>query len=356
MSEWSLAGELLATFQKWGVEPDSEFLREALRMMVQALMELDVSTVIDASPYERRDNRLAYRNGYRRRIWQTRLGGIHLQIPKLRKGTYYPSFMAAHHEVEQILLEVIQRAFVEGARVPVLQNLLDSLSFSPPHSSQLALLAEQLDDIVCDFRERPLSSIYPYLWLTVLQLPPPSGRRSVPVAIGLRETGQAELLAFNVSASLDDRHFWVDFLTTLKQRGLQDVDLVLSDAYVGLKTALRELLGTSEWYYTPAKTPDEVLAQLVHDRETTIIAAVADQFVQSDTTFTGLPWQTPASQTLAWSAPSVVVSSSTMLRLKQALTQSEDAVASERLDTLQVIPAEQTTPMLAQLLAEPLVA
>ncbi len=92
-ADQSSSGLLLAYLQALGDETDVGFLRESLRVTLQLVMEMEVSAILEASPYERNDQRRAYRNGYRERVWDSPLGEIQLRIPKLRKGTYYPDFI-----------------------------------------------------------------------------------------------------------------------------------------------------------------------------------------------------------------------------------------------------------------------
>jgi hypothetical protein len=87
-----------------GIEADSDFLREGIARLIQLLMEMEVSERIGAEKYERSESRQEYRNGYRDRIWETRVGEIQLQIPKLRRGTYYPSFLEPRRRAERALL------------------------------------------------------------------------------------------------------------------------------------------------------------------------------------------------------------------------------------------------------------
>lgn len=245
------SGALITYLQALGSDVDTGFLREALRVMLQVLMEMEVRAAIDASPYERNDSRRAYRNGYRDRVWQSALGEIPLRIPKLRKGTYYPSFIDSLEEAEQVLLALIQDAYLQGVSDGRVAETLKRLGVVPGHPSQIAELSAQLDDMVYEFRERRLDRDYPSLWIDVLHLNVQQTGRvaqfALALAVGIQENGRREILGFEITRYAEGRMFWKAFLDHLKERGLGGVEVVLSDSYDGLKAALRDSLPSTEW-------------------------------------------------------------------------------------------------------------
>jgi putative transposase len=237
-----------------GLTIEHDFAREALRLMVQLLMELEVSNLIQAIPYERKDERRAYRNGYRKRIWRTRLGDIPLQIPKLRHGTYTPSFSGSLRRAEQMLLNMARDIYIRGVNMREVESIVREMGLNPTHASQIADMAEQLDDLVYEFRQRPLVSPYPHLHLDVLRLPgtEQSGKQEAAIAIGIDEDGKRDLLSFEITRSADGWDFWAAFLDDLVMRGLRGVEVVTSDDFFGIKRAVEKNLPEAEWYYSPA--------------------------------------------------------------------------------------------------------
>lgn len=255
-------GLLLTYLKTLGAETDTHFLRETLRVTLQLLMEMEVSSAIEASPYERNDERRAYRNGYRKRVWRSTLGEIPLRIPKLRKGTYYPSFIDSLEEAEDTLLALVQDAYLQGVSPQTVQETLSRLGVSPVDQSQIAELCDQLDDMVYEFRERRLTHSYPYLWIDVLNLPGRARHYDVAVAVGVQENGNREVLGFEVAPYAEGREFWEEFLDHLVERGLQGVRVITSDSYDGLKPALRQVLPYTEWQprREPAVTSEAFVA------------------------------------------------------------------------------------------------
>lgn len=256
-----LTGEsVLARLCQRGVEFDAEFLREALQAVAQMVIELEVSAAIEADPYERNGKRRAYRNGYRRRNWRTRFGNIPLQIPKLRQGTYYPQVIESLPESESLLLAAVLDAFVYGAEMEQVGDVLESLGFSDVQPNQIADMTARLDDFIETFRQRPLVNEFSTLRLEVLPLESRQGDRTirfdVAAATGERPSGRREVLGFEVTPRAEGRDFWSGFLGSLVERGLQNVEVVTADSQRdGLRQAARETFHTAtfRWHLPEAR-------------------------------------------------------------------------------------------------------
>ena len=119
--------DALDIIRKHAEDSDVDFLRETLQVVLQAVMHADVSQQIGADLHEHTPERLAYRNGYRPRRWDTRAGTIDLRIPKLRQGSYLPTFLEPRRRSEQALLAVIQQAYVEGVSTRRVEDLVQAL-------------------------------------------------------------------------------------------------------------------------------------------------------------------------------------------------------------------------------------
>ncbi len=243
--------------RKVGIDLDGDFLQEGTRLLAQLAVELEaeqvthsVNGVIGAGPYERSDGRKTYRNGHRQRTWETRVGEIPLQIPKLREGTYFPSLLEPRRRSEQALLSVIQSAYVQGVSTRKVDDLLKALGLTGIDKSKVSRICKELDEVVEAFRNRPLEGSYPYVWLDALYLKVRQDHRIVNqalvIAIGVRETGDRDILGFSLGAS-EEYAFWLDFLRSLSRRGLQGVQLVTSDAHEGLKAAIEQVFTGATW-------------------------------------------------------------------------------------------------------------
>lgn len=276
---------LLEYLRKQGLELDGDFLREAARVMLQALMELEVSQQLGAERYERSTTRSGQRNGHRQRGWETRVGEIPLEIPKLRQGSYFPSFLEPRRRSEQALLAVIQEAYVRGVSTRKVEDLLQALGLHDVDKSKVSRVCQQLDEVVHIFRERALEVEYPYVWLDALYVKVRQNHRvvsmAVVIAIGVRATGERDILGFDVGAS-EEEAFWKSFLRSLVQRGLKGVKLVISDAHEGLKAALSSVLAGATWQRCRVHFMRNILAHIPQADKALAAAAIRTIFAQPD--------------------------------------------------------------------------
>jgi putative transposase len=224
----------------------ADVLRESLAWFVRELMEAEVATRIGADLHEKSPERTTHRNGYRERLWQTRAGEIELAIPRLRAGSYFPSFLESRSRSEKALVAVIQEAYVNGVSTRKVDRLVTQLGLSGISKSAVSRLCAGLDEQVRCFRERPLEGSYPYLWLDakVEKVREPGGVRhkALVIAYGVHETGRREVVGIDVGEA-ETEAFWREFLRSLRARGLSGVQLCVSDAHEGLKGAIAKVLG-----------------------------------------------------------------------------------------------------------------
>jgi mutator family transposase len=142
-------------------EEHGDVIRESVRAVAQELMEAEVSELIGAAHGERTEDRATHRNGYRARRWDTRAGEIELQIPKIRQGSYFPSFLQPRKRSEQALVSVVQQAYVCGVSTRRVDQLVESLGLRIS-KSEVSRIAGLLDEQVQAFRQRPLEGRYPW--------------------------------------------------------------------------------------------------------------------------------------------------------------------------------------------------
>ena len=243
--------DLLGLLRKRVEEADVDFLREALQVMIEAIMDAEVSAQIGAEYAERSPSRVTHRNGYRARQWDTRVGSLELGIPKLREGSYFPSLLEPRRRSERALLAVIQQAYVEGVSTRRVDDLVKALGCEGISKSQVSRICQELDSVVDGFVNRRLDGgPYPYLWLDALtQKVREAGHIvnvSLVVATGVNAEGRREILGLDVGTS-EDGSFWLSFLRSLVARGLRGVKLVTSDAHQGLKDAVATVFAGASW-------------------------------------------------------------------------------------------------------------
>jgi len=197
------------------LDEHADVIREAVKAVCAELMELEVSELIGAELGERRpDDRATHRNGYRPRRWDTRAGEIELQIPKIRQGSYFPSFLEPRKRSEQALLAVVQQAYVCGVSTRRVDQLVESLGLRISRS-EVSRVCAALDEHVDAFRTRPLEGRYPYLFLDAkIEKVRDGGRvvnKALVIAHGVHETGRREILSIDVGEA-ETEAFWTEFL------------------------------------------------------------------------------------------------------------------------------------------------
>ena len=266
-------------------EQDGDTLREGIRVLSQALMETEVSGLIGAERYERSDERSSYRNGYRKRSWDTRMGTIELAIPKLRSGSYFPSLLEPRRRAEKALQAVVQEAYVHGVSTRKVDAVLKALGLDGMSKSEVSRICVQLDSEVEAFRARRIEGEHPYLWIDATYHKVRQDGRvqsmATVVAIGVTSDGERQVLGIDAGPS-EDAAFWTSFLRGLVKRGLRGVRLAISDAHEGIKKALSKVLSGATWQRCRVHFMRNLLATIPHTAREAVAAIVRTIFAQPD--------------------------------------------------------------------------
>ena len=227
---------------------DADLVREMLAFAAERIMDAEAETLTGAAKGVRTALRENHRNGYRDRDWDTRAGRIELAIPKLRKGSYFPSFLEPRRTAEKALVAVIQEAYVHGVSTRAVDDLVKAMGAGGMSKSQVSRLCTEIDARVNAFLQRPLEGAWPYLWLDATYIKVRDGgrivSRAVIVAVGVNEDGKREVLGVTAGHS-EAEVFWTDFLRSLADRGLRGVRLVIADDHKGLRAAARRVFATT---------------------------------------------------------------------------------------------------------------
>ncbi len=276
---------LLEEIFKYIGDKDLDFMRETMALILHKLMDAEVSAKIGAERYERNEERTNHRNGSRTRPYDTRVGSIELNIPKLRKGSYFPSFLDPRRTWEKALVNVIQEAYIHGVSTRKVDELVQALGIDGVDKSTVSRMSQELDEHVKKFTNRQFTKQYPNVWLDAAF---PKVREdghvenmALVVAIGVNEDGEREILGFDIGMS-ESGPFWKDFLRRLVARGLKGVKLVTSDAHESLKSAIREVLGGASWQRCRVHFMRNILCQVPRKQQGMVSAIVKTIFAAPD--------------------------------------------------------------------------
>ncbi|GGA94739.1 hypothetical protein GCM10011491_23790 [Brucella endophytica] len=261
---------------------DKDFLRAIAESVLQLPMEANVDGLIGAGRYERGEACQNWRNGYRERSLDTRLGTLNLMIPKMRSGAYFPGFLEPRKMVEKALVAVIQEAWINGVSTRKVDELVQAMGMTGISKSSVSKLCKDIDERVNAFLKRPLSGDWPYLWLDATYLKVREGGRIVSVAaiiaVAVNTEGKREIVGLHIGPS-EAEPFWSAFLRDLTRRGLTGVKLVISDAHEGLKAAITRVLGAT-WQRCWVHAMRNVLAYVPKGQHTMVAAAIRQAFIQ----------------------------------------------------------------------------
>jgi putative transposase len=298
----SALSELLEAFRTGeGVD----LIRESVRMVMQELIEAEATQKIGAARYERTESRSTDRNGARPRLLATQAGDVELRIPKLRKGSFFPTILEPRRRIDQALYAVVMEAYVNGVSTRSVDDLVTALGIDSGISkSEVSRICAGLDEVVDAFRSRRLDHTeFPYVYLdaTYLHVRNPASQvvsMAVVVATAITADGSREVLGLDVGDS-EDEVFWRAFLTGLKKRGLAGVRLVISDQHAGLVAALKRSFQGTAHQRCRVHFARNLLA-LVPKTHTDMVAAVFRTiFAQPDAQTVAATWDDVRNQLAA---------------------------------------------------------
>lgn len=278
--------EVLGALQS---DESGDLVRQMVSFLYQALIDAEATNVVQAERHERTLARTTQRNGSRPRLVSTKAGDVELKIPKLRKGSFFPSVLERRRRIDQALYAVIMEAYVHGVSTRKVDDLVGALGVDAGISkSEVSRICAQLDEEMIAFRTRALSHLgFPYLLCDATYVKARvAGRvvsRAVVVATGVGEDASREVLGIAIGDS-EDAAFWTEFLQSLRERGLHGVQLVISDSHLGLKAAITKVFPGSSWQRCRVHFMRNVLVKVPRTQQSMVAAMVRTIFAQPDTT------------------------------------------------------------------------
>jgi len=275
---------------------DNDLLREMIAFVASRMMDAEVENLTGAGHGERSADRTNQRNGYRSRDWHTGVGTVPVAIPKLRKGSYFPSFLEPRRAADKALVAVIQEAYVHGVSTRSVDDLVKAMGMTGISKSQVSRLCEDIDGRVKEFLNRPIEGHWPYVWIDATYVKSREGGRVVSVAtivaVGVNTDGRREVLGMANGLS-EAEPFWTQFLRSLTARGLRGVKLVISDAHEGIKAATKKVFHAS-WQRCRVHFMRNAMAHAGVKSRAMVAAAIRTAFVQETEEAARAEWRAVA--------------------------------------------------------------
>ena len=290
--------QLLSAIQN---SDDGDFLRTLAETTLNRLMDFDAENAIGAARHERSADRTTYRNGYRDRVLETRVGALDLKIPKFRSGqSYYPGFILEPRRLlEKALTAVIQEAWINGVSTRRVEDLVQAMGMTGISKSQVSKLCKEIDERVASFLERPLEGEWPYVWLDATYLKVRQGGRTVSVAaiiaVAANTDGRREIIGLSIGDS-EAMVFWMELLRSLVKRGLKGVKLVISDAHECLKAAAFKVFEGTTWQRCRVHTTRNLLARVPKPQQSRLATLLRDAFTAPNAEKAHATWRAIADQ------------------------------------------------------------
>ena len=277
---------------------DGDFLRSVAEAVPQMPMQADVEGLIGAGRHQRTGGRLNWRNGFRGRGLDTRLGALQLRIPKPRQGSHFPPFLDPRETSGKASVAVIQEAWIGGVSTRRVDELVQAMGLTGVSKSTVSKLCRDIDERVGAFLDRPLAGDWPYPWLDATCLRQRGGGRIVSVAaiiaVACGAEGRREIVGLRIGPS-EAETFWAAFLKSLAKRGLKGVRLAVSDAHGGLEAAIARVLGAA-WQRCRVHRMRNAPAHAGKARHPMAAAAPRQAFLQPDRDSARRAWRQVADQ------------------------------------------------------------
>lgn len=260
-------------------------IHEMLEWLLQEFMKAETEAIVGSEKNKHNKERKTYFSGYRTRRFDTRLGTIYLLVPKLRNGGYVPFFLQEKKQSESALISLVQEAYVNGVSTRKMDRLAKSLGILGLSAGQVSELTKGLNEEVSEWRNRPLESCYPVIWVDALyEKIRHEGRvinSAVLVVQGLNSEGKRDVLA--IEPMLDESEAsWKCLFDKLKDRGLKDVWLVVSDAHKGIQAAVTKSFLGSQWQRCKVHFMRNILAHVTHRSKGEFAAKLKQIWCQPD--------------------------------------------------------------------------
>jgi transposase-like protein len=225
-------------------------MQQLITWFLNDVMNEEVARQAGVPRYVRSGTRKAHRNGYRQRSLKTRFGELSLLKPQLREIPFETKVFDRYSRTEKALVNAIIESYLQGVSTRNVEKVVSCLGVNQLSASYVSKIAQELDEKVHEFLENPIDSNVPFLFVDASYFKVRDGVRYVSKALfvvaGVRTDGYREIFTFSV-ADAEHELTWEGIFSDLKERGLNKVDLIISDGHNGIQTAAETMFPGSSW-------------------------------------------------------------------------------------------------------------
>ena len=267
-----------------------EFLKDFVQNYLQEYLEQEMNNHLGAMPYERTDNRRGHRNGYKPRQLNTRIGKLFLSIPQTRDGSFNTELFERYQRSEQALICCLQEMVINGVSTRKVKKITEQLCGLDFSRSQVSEISKRLDQEIQAWLNRPLNDEYPYLFVDArynkLRRDHKVESHAVLIAKAVNRAGKCDIIGVDVCNNENETN-WSDFFQNLRDRGLRNVKLVISDAHGGLVSAVGKNFPGTQWQRCQVHFKKNILDK-IRNRDKAQIKQQLDDIFQAPDKQTGL--------------------------------------------------------------------
>lgn len=228
----------------------NEMVRSTVEKTLNDMLDAEADQLCNASRYERTEHRANGRAGHYKRGFETKAGKVELKMPKLRQGGFETAIIERYKRRESSVEEALIEMYLAGVSVRRVEDITEALWGTRVSSGTVSNLNQKAFKNIEEWRNRPIEGTFPYVYLDGIVLKRTWAGEvrnvSVLVAIGVSAEGYRRVLGIAEGAK-EDKAGWSGFLSHLKQRGLEGVELIISDACMGLAESAAEHFPDASW-------------------------------------------------------------------------------------------------------------
>lgn len=228
----------------------AEVVRGTVEETLNGMLDAEADAICKAGKHERSSERADYRSGYYNRNLETKAGKVKLKVPKLRTLPFDSAIIQRYRRREISVEEALVEMYLAGVSVRRVEDITEALWGTKVSASTVSKLNKKIYGRIDEWRNRPLSDEFPYVYLDGIYLKRTWAGEvrnvAILVAIGINSEGFTDILGAMEGAK-EDHDSWLNFIKHLKSRGLKGVRLIISDKCLGLVESIAETFPEARW-------------------------------------------------------------------------------------------------------------